>query len=129
MDNKKLGYTVKKYHQPVKRYCQVLNLCDDKEMIEAYKQCHSQASVWDEVLQNIHDVGILEMEIYACGTQVFMIVETPLNFDWDKAMEKFATLPRQAEWEARVAKLQGKNPNLKSDEKWHLMNRIFHLYK
>ena len=32
-----------------------------------------------------------------------MIVETPLNFDWDKAMAKLATLPRQAEWEEYVA--------------------------
>lgn len=129
MEDKRLGYTVKEYHGPVKRYCQVLNLCDDEELIAAYKKCHSEACVWDEVLQNIHEVGILEMEIYALGRQVFMIVETNLDFEWDKAMEKFATLPRQAEWEAHVAKLQGENPNLKSDEKWQLMDRIFHLYR
>ena len=27
--------------------------------------------------------GILEMEIYILGTNLFMIVETPLDFGWD----------------------------------------------
>ena len=28
-----------------------------------------------------------------------MIVETPIDFDWESAMAKLATLPRQQEWE------------------------------
>ena len=62
------------------------------------------------------------------GTKVVMIVDTPEDFDWQKAMDKLATLPRQAEWEAFVAKLQGCRADARSDEKWQMMERMFHLY-
>lgn len=48
----------------------------------------------------IRAVGILEMEIYILGSQLFMIIETPLDFDWEIAMDKLSNLPRQAEWES-----------------------------
>lgn len=60
---------------------------------------HSQAEVWPEIIAGIREVGILEMEIYILENRLFMIVETPLDFEWDTAMEKLAGLPRQAEWE------------------------------
>ena len=52
-----------------------------------------------EIGEGIKSVGILEMEIYLCGNRLFMIVETPLDFDWDTAFSRLAGLPRQAEWE------------------------------
>ena len=73
-------------------------------------------------------MGILEMEIYILGTRLFMIVETPLDFDWDSAMARLATLPRQEEWEAYVAQFQQCNENATSDEKWRMMERMFYLY-
>ena len=39
------------------------------------------------------------MEIYLLGNRLFMIVETPVDFDWDASMARLATLPRQQEWE------------------------------
>ena len=89
------GYKVKSYSQPVKRYCQTLSLRDNPELIEAYRKAHSKEESWPEIRAGIREVGILEMEIYILGSKLFMIVETPLNFDWDKAMAKLATLPRQ----------------------------------
>ena len=68
------------------------------------------------------------MEIYILGTRLFMIVETPLDFDWDTAMARLATLPRQEEWEAYVAQFQCCNENATSDEKWRMMQRMFYLY-
>ena len=44
--------------------------------------------------------------IYILGTNLFMIVETPLDFDWDTAMARMATLPRQAEWEEYMSVFQ-----------------------
>ena len=99
------GYKVKSYSQPVKRYCQTLSLRDNPELIEAYRKAHSKEESWPEIRAGIREVGILEMEIYILGSKLFMIVETPLNFDWDKAMAKLATLPRQAEWEEYVDKI------------------------
>lgn len=123
------GYKVKSYSQPVKRYCQTLSLRDNPELIEAYRKAHSKEESWPEIRAGIREVGILEMEIYILESKLFMIVETPLNFDWDTAMAKLATLPRQAEWEEYVAKFQQCAEGATSDEKWQMMERMFYLYE
>ena len=83
METPQTGYQVKTYNVPVKRYCQTLDLRDSPELIAEYRKRHSQAEVWPEILAGIREVGILEMEIYILGTRLFMIVETPVDFDWD----------------------------------------------
>ena len=42
-DTKETGYPVKEYKQPVKRYCQTLDLKNDPALIAEYKKRHSQA--------------------------------------------------------------------------------------
>ena len=69
------------------------------------------------------------MELYILGSRLFMIVETPLDFDWDSAMQRLNTMPRQAEWEEYVSSFQKVVPGLTSSEKWRLMERIFYLYE
>ena len=91
METSKTGYQVQSYDVPVKRYCQTLDLRDSAELIAEYRKRHSQAEAWPEILAGIREVGILEMEIYILGTRLFMIVETPLDFDWDTAMERLNT--------------------------------------
>ncbi len=80
------------------------------------------------MLAGIREVGILEMEIYILGTRLFMIVETPVDFDWDTAMARLNTLPRQQEWEEYMSILQQAAPGMSSAEKWIPMERMFHLY-
>ena len=128
MENPKNGYPVQEYHGPVKRYCQTLDLRDNPELIAEYSRRHSQEHIWKEVPEGIRQVGILEMEIYLLGTRLFMIVETPMDFDWDTAMARLGTLPRQAEWEDYMAEFQLVKAGMSSAEKWQLMERIFHLY-
>ena len=125
----KNGYRQKEYGQPVKRYCQTLDLKDDPELTAKYVEAHSRYKSWPEIREGIRAVGILEMEIYLLGNRLFMIVETPLDFDWDTAMKKLSTLPRQAEWAAYVAMFQDCKPGSTSNEKWQLMERIFYLYE
>ena len=93
------GYPVKEYRRPVKRYCQTLDLRDNPELIAEYRKRHSRDHIWPEILRGIREVGILEMEIYILGTRLVMIVETPMDFNWDEAMSRLNTLPRQTEWE------------------------------
>ena len=126
--NKTEGYKVQEYHGPVKRYCQTMDLQDNPELIRKYVQAHDAEHNWAEIRQGIREVGILEMEIYILGNRLFMIVETPLDFDWDSAMARLATLPRQQEWEAFVAQFQQCDKNATSDQKWHMMERMFYLY-
>lgn len=129
MDNKTTGYQVKTYGMPVKRYCQTMDLKDDSELIAKYKEAHDRYHSWPEIREGIRAVGILEMEIYILGNRLFMIVETPLDFEWESAMAKLATLPRQAEWEDYVAIFQNCEKGSTSDEKWKMMERMFYLYE
>ena len=123
------GFIQKTYAGRTKRYVQTLDLRDDPAMIEEYRKWHSEEFHWKEIRDGIRAVGILEMEIYLLGTRLVMIVDAPEDFDWKSAMDKLATLPRQAEWEAFVAKLQGCRADARSDEKWQMMERMFYLYE
>ncbi|MDR2120219.1 MAG: L-rhamnose mutarotase [Tannerella sp.] len=122
------GYTTRTHAVPTKRYCQTLDLKDDPKLIEEYVKRHSENESWPEIREGIRSVGILEMEIYILGNRLFMIVETPLDFDWHEAFARLATLPRQQEWEDYMSIFQNAEANATSAEKWKLMERIFRLY-
>ena len=94
-------------------------------MIEKY--CEAHAHVWPEIQAGIREVGILYMQIFRLGTRLFMIMDTVDDFDFVKDNARLATLPRQAEWEAYVARFQGCDPDAPSTDKWQLMERIFKL--
>lgn len=123
------GYIEKSYNGPTKRYCQTLDLRDNPELIAEYRRRHAKEIIWPEVIDGIREVGILEMEIYILGTRLFMIVETPVDFDWDEAMNRLATLPRQGEWEDYMSAFQLAAAGATSNEKWRMMERMFHLYE
>lgn len=116
MEAKEKGYKVREYNCPVKRYCQTLDLKDDPALIAEYKKRHSESEHWAVIREGIRKVGILEMEIYIIDTRLFMIVETPLDFDWERAMKELATLPRQAEWEEYMSIFQISKPGATSAE-------------
>ena len=112
-----------------KRYCQTLDLKDDPELINEYVKRHQEDNAWSEILEGIRSVGILEMEIYLLDHRLFMIVETPLDFDWDDAFTRLASLPRQQEWEEYMSVFQNVPSHATSAEKWKQMKRIFRLYE
>ena len=105
--NLKEGYKVKNFKGETKWYVQALSLQDNPELIAAYRRIHSKEGIWPEILQGIKDSGILEM---------------------DATMAKMGAGPRQAEWEEFVAQYQKAAPGQSSDEKWRMMERMFHLY-
>ena len=107
----------------MKRYCQYLTLVDDEELINKYVAVHK--NVWPEIIEGQRAVGILDMQIYRHGRNLFMIMDTVDDFDFERDMARLATLPRQAEWEAYVAQFQGCSADARSNEKWQLMERIF----
>ncbi|WP_346857571.1 L-rhamnose mutarotase [uncultured Draconibacterium sp.] len=112
-----------------KRYCKALKLEDDPELIEAYKKVHSPGAAWPEITQGMREVGIVDMEIYILGTQLFMIMDTLADFDHEKAMKELATKPCQSEWEAYVSQYQKTSAEASADEKWQLMERIYKMDK
>ena len=110
-----------------KRYCKTLKLRDDSELIKAYKKAHSIGQAWPEITQGMKEVGILDMEIYIHGNQLFMIMDAVADFDHDKAMTELSTKPRQSEWEAHMSQFQQTSAEASADEKWQLMERIFEM--
>ena len=110
-----------------KRYCKTLHLKDDPKLIEKYKQVHAKGNVWPEITRGMKEVGILDMEIYIFGNQLFMIMDTVADFDHDKAMNELAAKPRQQEWEQYVARFQETSEHATAAGKWQLMERVFKL--
>ncbi len=123
------GYEQRQSAVPTKRYVQYLEISDDPALLAEYRKWHSEAYHWKEIRDGIRAVGILEMEIYLTGNHLTMIVDAPADFDRQKAMNQLADQPRQAEWEAFVAKFQNCAADARSDEKWTPMERIFRLYE
>lgn len=107
------------------RFVKTLKLADSPEAIAAYCEVHN--NIWPEITAGIKEVGITSMEIYLHGNLAVMIMETPDDLDVDAAMQRLATLPRQAEWEEHVAKFQQCDPDATSDEKWVVMDKVFDL--
>ena len=53
------------------RYVKILNLPDDPDMLERYRQVHSREHHWREVREGIRKMDIEEMEIYMLGNLGF----------------------------------------------------------
>jgi L-rhamnose mutarotase len=111
----------------VQRFCLTLDLRDDPGLIHEYDYWHNSEHIWPEIPAGIRAVGILNMEIYRLGTRLFMILESGSGFDFDRDMGALATLPRQQEWEAFVARFQAVTPGSTSAQKWQVMAQIFSL--
>ncbi|MDX1636855.1 MAG: L-rhamnose mutarotase [Balneolaceae bacterium] len=108
-----------------KRYCKTLTLRDDPDLISEYKRVHQ--NVWPEITRGMKEVGILDMEIYLFGNQLFMIMDTVVDFTHDEAMEALGKKPRQQEWETFVSKFQVTSADAAAADKWQLMERVFKL--
>lgn len=122
-----MEYTQKQSYNLFKRYCKTLELQNNAELIQAYKQVHAKGNAWPEITNGMREVGILDMEIYIIGTRLFMIMDTIPDFDHEKAMAELAQKPRQSEWEAYVSRFQKSGSNATAGEKWQLMERIYKL--
>lgn len=109
----------------MQQFIQTLDLIDDQRLINEYLETHR--NVWPEITQGIRSVGISRMDIYLLGNRMVMLLEMPDDIDFDTAMQKLATLPRQAEWEDYVGRYQQCLPGSTSAGKWKKMTQIFSL--
>jgi L-rhamnose mutarotase len=110
-----------------KRYCKILTLKDDPELIKQYKEVHGINKAWPEITQGMKEVGIIDMEIYLHGNILFMIMDTLADFDHEKAMTELSSKPRQKEWESYVSRFQNTDSGATAASKWTLMERIYEM--
>ena len=107
------------------RRCLTLDLIDNPDLIAQYEAWHSPIQIKPEIPKGIREVGILNMEIYRWENRLFMIVDTPEDFDWDRQMEILAALPGQREWEELMDTFQKRITD--GSAKWQPMKSIFRL--
>lgn len=107
-----------------KRYCMALDLRNDPALIRQYKHVHTKEGIWPEIPRGIKEVGISDMEIYLLGTRMFMILEAPLQWDYDKEMARLGKLEKQPEWSDYVWQFQQLLPEDKEGVKWVQMEKI-----
>lgn len=123
------GYIKKTASSTFKRYCKVLKLQDNEQLISKYREIHGPGKAWPEITRGIREVGIIDMEIYIYGNIAFMIMDTEPDFNHDMAMVKLSQKPRQKEWETFVSEFQQAGAKSDTPEKWNLIERIFVLDK
>lgn len=107
------------------RYCLALDLKNDERLIAEYETYHQ--NVWPEILSSIKDAGITSLEIYRVSNRLFMIMETNIDFSFEKKSAMDASNPKVQEWENLMWNYQQALPAAKPGEKWMLMDKIFEL--
>ncbi len=111
--------------QNYKRFVMTLELNNtDDTILNTYKHVHKPDQVWPEIINNMKTIGVKDMELYLDGYQVFLLMDTNLDFDMEKDGERWSNLPREKEWQNYVARFQKVDPKSKATEKWKLMKLI-----
>ena len=109
----------------MKTYYLALDLKDDPQLIEEYKNYHRSDRIWPEVLEAVKGDGVLSEEIYLAGTRMVMVLTTTDDFSLEQKTEKLQANPTMREWEKLMWKYQQAIPGAKADEKWVMMDKIF----
>jgi L-rhamnose mutarotase len=111
----------------MKRYCFAIDLVDDENLIEEYKEHHR--NFWPELRERTRNAGINSLELYNAGNRVFMVWETCDDFDLNKESDNSELWleNRSKEWEKLMSKYQMPLPFAKPGEKWVLMEKFFKL--
>ena len=110
----------------MKHYALTLNLKDDPEIIERYKEYHRHP--WPEPLQGLKEVGIEGMLIYLLGRRMFMHMTTTDDFDPARDFARYVEQnPRAAEWDELMRTFQECVPEAQEGEWWASMECVFDL--
>lgn len=109
----------------MKSYHLILDLKNDPELIEAYKEHHRQ--VWPEVEKSIVDSGIESLDIYLLGNRLVMHLTADDDFSFEDKAKADLENPEVQAWEALMWKYQQALPGAAPGEKWQLMEKIYEL--
>ena len=106
----------------MKKYCLALDLKDDVDKINEYKDYHQD--IWPEISKSLKDSGILNAEIYNTGNRLFMIIEVDKTFSFEKKLKMDLENPKVQEWEELMWNYQQALPQSKKGSKWVLMDKF-----
>lgn len=109
----------------MQRFCLTLAMYPDPVLIEEYKERHRQ--VWPEVLQSLHDAGVLQMQIYLDENRLFMIMDTTDDFTLERKGEMDRANPTVMRWEREMARYQAADPETDASARWKRLDCVFDL--
>lgn len=107
--------------------CLMLELKNDRELIEAYERYHRPGNVWPEIIRSIRDSGIAGMRIFRSGTRLTMLMDVEDSFDPDTKAANDASNPRVIEWERLMETCQDAGHDGDPARKWKPASCIFDL--
>ena len=110
-----------------RQICLALDLKDDPEVIEEYKNFHLPENIWPEILESIRSAGVRDMQIFLVENHLFMIMDVENDFDSKKKEELDARNPVVQRWEKLMWTYQQALPSAKPGQKWVQLERIFQL--
>lgn len=108
-----------------RKYCLILDLIDDPELIKEYEAWHR--NVWPEVQMSILESGITDMEIFRSGNRLVMHVEVTKSFSFEQKSLMDSANPVVIKWEMLMSKYQQPLPWAKEGVKWVKMDQIYSL--
>ncbi|MEE2659133.1 MAG: L-rhamnose mutarotase [Candidatus Latescibacterota bacterium] len=110
----------------MKVYGLTLQLRDDPEIIENYKEFHRNP--WPEPLHGLTAVGITEMRIFLLGTRMFMYMTACDDFEPEVDFPRYVKEnPKAAEWDELMRTFQQRVPEAAEGEWWAMMEKVFDL--
>ena len=109
----------------MKSFAMALDLKDDPETVERYKEYHR--AVWPEVLDGLRSLDISRMKISLHGRRLFMYLEAPDSFDLQRDFPRYMASERAREWDTLIRRFQQQVPGARPDEWWVEMEEVFDL--
>ncbi len=108
----------------MQEFALTINLVDDPEKIEQYKEYHRH--VWPEVIELLGSVGILDMKIFLLGRRMFMLMQADDDFQPDRDFARLeASSERYNEWQRTMDQFQERVAEAKPGEHWAAMEKVF----
>ncbi len=110
----------------MRRYVLTVDLRDDSDAIEAYREHHRR--VWPEVVDSLRRAGVHRMDIHMLGRRLVMILELRDGLDVRRVFATHAASnPRVQEWERLMRSLQEPSSGAPPGESWAEMDPVFQL--
>ena len=110
----------------MKAFGMALNLRDNPQTIEKYKEYHR--NVWPEVEDALKAIGITSMKIFLIGRKLFLYMETVDEFEIERDFPKYLERhPKCQKWDELMCTYQEKIPEAKEEEWWAMMEQVYEL--
>src|SRR3954468_16990943 len=99
----------------LRRECLAVDLKDDPEVIERYKQWHRPGAPPPAVTQSLRAAGIAALDIYLIGNRLFMVIEFTPDYSPAAKAAADAVDPQVRAWNALMDELQQELPFARTD--------------